>query len=375
MNNDRRMTVLRAVVEDYIRTQEPVGSSALAKRHGLSVSSATVRNDMAALEDEGYLIQPYTSAGRIPTEKGYRFFVNRLASAAYLSEPQRLAVKEFLSGSVNLDDALRRASKLLAQITGQVAVVTSPSLARSALRRLEIVPLNIDSCLAVVITDTGRVEQRTVINAYPIDFSQLAFVAGTINSQCMSMNLSDVSAFIEKLDIPVSQTGYDCPMNALANIFRDIASRERTDSFYVSGTSHLAHCESMNHDDMTSLFDALEEQIVIMRLMNSLSGVSSEENVSKSDVGVAIGSETNNPALKNASFVSGGYGSENQTGKEGVPLAFVGSVGPTHMDYATTIASVRVVASYLSRYIAAERNPHFQYRSITSRKEDIPLTG
>ena len=131
MTQSRRMLVLRAVVEDYIRSQEPVGSTTLTKDHDLGVSSATVRNDMAALEDEGYLIQPHTSAGRIPTEKGYRYFVDRLATVVPMSEAQRRGINSFLSGSVNLQDTLQRAARLLAQITGQVAVVAAPSLAKS----------------------------------------------------------------------------------------------------------------------------------------------------------------------------------------------------------------------------------------------------
>lgn len=111
MAQSRRMLVLRAVVEDYIRSQEPVGSTTLTRDHDLGVSSATVRNDMAALEDEGYLIQPHTSAGRVPTEKGYRYFVDRLATVVPLSEAQRRGINGFLSGSVNLQDTLQRAAR------------------------------------------------------------------------------------------------------------------------------------------------------------------------------------------------------------------------------------------------------------------------
>ena len=126
MTQSRRMLVLRAVVEDYIRSQEPVGSAALSKERDLGVSSATIRNDMAALEDEGYLIQPHTSAGRVPTEKGYRYFVDRLATVVPLSEAQRRGINSFLSGSVSLKDALQRSARLLSEITwpGLVPQVT-----------------------------------------------------------------------------------------------------------------------------------------------------------------------------------------------------------------------------------------------------------
>src|SRR5688500_11142543 len=121
--DERKLEVLRAIVQDYVATQEPVGSKALVERHHLGVSPATIRNDMAALEDEGYIAQPHTSAGRIPTDKGYRLFVDRLSSVKPLSTAERRAIQSFLEGALDLDDIVARTVRLLAQITRQVAVV------------------------------------------------------------------------------------------------------------------------------------------------------------------------------------------------------------------------------------------------------------
>ena len=130
------MQILRAVVEDYIRQQEPIGSGALAAKHHLGVSPATIRNDMAALEDEGYLTQPHTSAGRIPTEKGYRYFVNSLSTPIPLTAEQRESISSALSGSASLQDTLQRAARILSTITGQYAMVSAPSLSRSLMRHV-----------------------------------------------------------------------------------------------------------------------------------------------------------------------------------------------------------------------------------------------
>lgn len=140
--DDRRFEVLRAIVADYVTTKEPIGSKALVDRHGLGVSSATVRNDMAVLEAEGYIAQPHTSSGRVPTEKGYREFVNRLEDVKPLSGAERKAILNFLEGGVDLDDVLRRAVRLLAQMTRQVAVVQYPTLSSSSVRHLEVVSLS-----------------------------------------------------------------------------------------------------------------------------------------------------------------------------------------------------------------------------------------
>ena len=392
MAQSRRMLVLRAVVEDYIRSQEPVGSTSLTREHNLGVSSATIRNDMAALEDEGYLIQPHTSAGRVPTEKGYRYFVDRLATVMPLSEAQRRGINSFLSGSASLQDALQRAARLLSQITGQVAVVASPSLSKATLRRVELVPISMGILLAVVITDTGRVAQHGLaMNPMPPQ-DDINRLSATVNAQCAGASLS-LSA--ERVRAIASTAEYRCvatAANALADAFESMALDEKTSELYMSGASRLAHQHSL--DDLASLFDALEEQVVLMKLMSNLS-----EEANATGVGVAIGSETHTPGLLHASVVTSGYGRRGDIATEhdkaannanepvctrtgdgisanasdvysasdgadathmgqgsgesgGESVAFVGSIGPTHMDYATTIAAVRAVARYLTAFLS-----------------------
>ena len=160
--DDRRFEVLRAIVADFVATKEPIGSKTLVERHNLGVSSATVRNDMAVLEAEGYITQPHTSSGRVPTEKGYREFVDRLDDVKPMSSAERRAILGFLESGVDLDDVLRRAVRLLAQLTRQVAIIQYPTLSASTVRHLEVVALTPARLLLVVITDTGRVDQRVV---------------------------------------------------------------------------------------------------------------------------------------------------------------------------------------------------------------------
>src|SRR6476660_4508448 len=160
MSEDRRLMVLRAIVQDYVQTSEPVGSRALVERHHLGVSAATVRNDMALLEEEGLIHAPHTSAGRVPTDAGYRVFVDRLSAVKPLGPGERRAISQFLQGAVDLDDVVDRPVRLLASLTRQVAVVQYPSLTRSTVRHIELVALAPSRLLVVVIASTGRVEQR-----------------------------------------------------------------------------------------------------------------------------------------------------------------------------------------------------------------------
>ena len=148
MLDDRKLAVLRAIVEDYVSTNEPVGSKSLVDRHNLDVSPATIRNDMAVLEEQGSSSQPHTSAGRVPTDKGYRLFVDRLSGVRPFSAAERRAIETFLAGAYDLDDVVMRTVRLLAQLTRQVAVVQYPSLTRSSVRHIELVPLTGEAAAA-----------------------------------------------------------------------------------------------------------------------------------------------------------------------------------------------------------------------------------
>jgi len=199
-SDERKIEVLRAIVEDFVTTSEPVGSKNLVERHQLGVSSATIRNDMAVLEDEGYIVQPHTSAGRIPTDKGYRLFVDRLDELRPLSQPERKAIHTFLDSTVDLDDVMTSTVRLLAALTKQVAVVQYPSLTRSAVRHVEIVDLSQARLLLVVIADTGRVEQRVVNTPEPLAEGAISRLRTALNDAVAGQQFSEVAERV--VDIP-----------------------------------------------------------------------------------------------------------------------------------------------------------------------------
>nr|AAA17153.1 ygrp [Mycobacterium leprae] len=192
--DERRFEVLRAIVADFVATKEPIGSRALVERHNLGVSSATIRNDMAVLEAEGYITQPHTSSGRVPTEKGYREFVDRLEDVKPLSAAERRAIQSFLESGVDLDDVLRRAVRLLAQLTCQVAVVQYPTLSTSTVRHLEVIALSPARLLMVVITESGRVDQRIAELGDVIDDYQLSQLREMLSQAMGGKKLSAASA-------------------------------------------------------------------------------------------------------------------------------------------------------------------------------------
>ena len=336
MQEDRRLAVLRAIVEDYVATREPVGSKALVERHRLGVSPATVRNDMAALEEDGLIAQPHTSAGRIPTDKGYRFFVDRLTQIKPLSAAEKRAISTFLEGAHDLDDVIARSVRLLAQLTQQVAIVQYPSLARSTVRHVELVGLTSTRLLIVLILSTGRVEQRVV--ELPDEISEQTL--GDLRARVLvAASGQSISAAAEALGALTGQVGPDVHHVAavIAAALVEAMSSERLDGrVVVGGTANLARFGEGFESSIKPMLEALEEHVVLLRLL----GESTSDAIT-----VRIGHEGPYQELATTSVIATGYG-PGGPGEEA--LGSLGIVGPTRMDYPGSMAAVRAVARYVS---------------------------
>ena len=316
MLDDRKLTVLRAIVEDYVSTTEPVGSKSLVDRHHFDVSPATIRNDMAVLEEQGFIAQPHTSAGRIPTDKGYRLFVDRLSSVKPLSAAERRAIETFLAGAYNLDDVVMRTVRLLVQLTRQVAVVQYPSLTRSAIRHIELVPLAPQRLLLVLITDTGRVEQCTVELPDPWDDASVSHVRAVVNACLGGHMLSDAAAMVSDLAERIPAEERANANAVLAVLLASLVERNEEKIVFGGAANLAAHDFSKG---LREVLEALEEQVVLMRLL----GEATEPAI----LTVRIGAENQVAGLQSTSVVSTWYGNADQ------PLAKLGVLGPTRMDY------------------------------------------
>lgn len=334
MVEERKLAVLRAIVEDYVATHEPVGSKTLVERHRLGVSPATVRNDMAALEEEGLIAQPHTSAGRIPTDKGYRFFVDRLTTLKTMSPAEKRAISGFLEGAHDLDDVVQRSVRLLAQLTQQVAIVQYPTLSKSTIRHIELVALSTSRLLVVLILSTGRVEQRVV--EVPVELSDelLGELRIKTNAAASGERISDAAAALsvlpEQVATDASRT-YAVIVAALVEAMSDHRSDERV---VVGGTANLARFGDNFDQSIKPMLEALEEHVVLLKLLGHAT--------SSSHVTVRIGHEGPIDQLSSTSVVATGYGASDDA------LSVLGVVGPTRMDYPGSMAAVRAVASYVS---------------------------
>lgn len=202
------------------------------------MSPATIRNDMAALEDEGYIAQPHTSAGRIPTDRGYRLFVDKLAGVKPLSSPERRAIQNFLDGAVDLDDVVGRTVRLLAQLTRQVAVVQYPSLTRSTVRHVELLALAPARLMLVLITDTGRVEQRLIDCQAPFAEASLADLRARLNSRVVGRRFTDVPPLVQ--DLPESFEQDDRgTVSTVLSVLLETLVEETEERLMIGGTANL----------------------------------------------------------------------------------------------------------------------------------------
>ena len=339
---DRRTEVLRAIVSDYIASQEPVGSKSLVDRHSLGVSSATIRNDMAVLEAEGFIVQPHTSSGRIPTEKGYRHFVDSIEEITPLSRAQRRAIQAFLEGAVDLDDVLRRAVRLLSQLTRQVAVVQYPVLGRSTVRHLEVVSLAPTRLLLVVITDTGRVDQRAVELGAPLAGEDLAELRTLLSEAGANKRLGGAAEALSATP-ERARPGYRDAAARCVTVLVETLVEQPDDRIVLGGTANLTRNAADFDGSLRSVLEALEEQVVILRLLSAAQAVG---RGGPAGVTVQIGEETQAAEIRGASVVSSVYGSDGQM------LGGMGVLGPTRMDYPGTIASVAAVAHYVGEILS-----------------------
>jgi heat-inducible transcriptional repressor len=331
VQDDRRLAVLRAIVEDYVATQEPVGSKALVERHSLGVSPATVRNDMAALDEYGFITQPHTSAGLIQTDKGNRLFVDRLTTLKPMTVAEKRAIATFLDGAVDLDDVVHRSVRLLSQLTRQVAVVQYPTLSRSTVRHVELVALAPNRVLVVLILSTGRVEQRLVELEQPISDDDLADIRTAVHRAVIGETIAAALTALRGVD----QGG--AALSPVVATLVDAMSDHRSDErVVVGGTANLARYGDSFDVDVRPLLEALEEHVVLLKLLGE---------AHSGGVMVRIGHEGPYEELASTSVVSTGYGPGDEA------LASLGIVGPTRMDYPGTMVAERAVARYVSRIL------------------------
>ncbi|MDQ1397708.1 MAG: heat-inducible transcriptional repressor [Acidimicrobiaceae bacterium] len=331
MLDDRKAAILRAVVEEYIETAQPVGSSHVAAVPDLLVSSATVRNEMAVLEREGYLVQPHTSAGRIPTDKGYRFFVDSLTAPGPLGPAQRQQISDFFAKAHGeLEQMLQNTSKLLSGLTDYAAVVVAPTHEVAPIRSVQLVGLAPRVALLVAVLSNGVVEKRTIEHDQETGEEPLAAASAHLAAHLSGRTMHDLGQ--------PGPTGDDATDTVVGQALQSFSAgkEEDLDHVFVGGASRMAAAFDAV-DTVRQVLTILEQQYVVVTLLR---------DVLDRGLSVAIGTEHGVESLARCSIVVAPYT------VDGEPAGTVGVLGPTRMNYPQALAAVAVVSKRLGAHLA-----------------------
>lgn len=332
--DDRKAAILRAIVEHYVATAQPVGSQTVARSQRLGVSSATVRNDMTLLEREGYIAQPHTSAGRIPTDRGYRFFVDHFTRLGDLPRGQARAVRDFFTNAHRaLEDLLHETSQLLSGLTHHAAVVVGPQPDVARVRSVQVVPLQPNVVMVVVVLSNGVVEKEVVHLEADVDDARASAATASLAGGLGGAALTD-------LPVP-DATGDPETDRLVATLHEALLARAsvRSAEMYVGGMGRLAAEQEAfpTAETAARLLEMLEHHVVVVALARDLLD---------RGLTVSIGSENDLEELRDCSLVLAPYEIDGES------VGTVGVLGPTRMDYVHALAAVAAVSQQLGRTLS-----------------------
>jgi heat-inducible transcriptional repressor len=330
--DERKARLLRAVVHEFIHTAEPVGSKSLTERYSLGVSPATIRNELAALEEQGYLSHPHTSAGRVPTDRGYRYYVDALSGVGDLARAQEEAIARYFEGTADLEETLQRTSMLLSSLTHYAAMVAPPALDRSRLRHVELVGIGRHVVMVVLIVDTGRVEKRLVETTGELAPEDLEDLRRLLNERLAGERLIQAELRLDAVREELPPGRHEL-FAAVSAAIGQVLGDQTLERVWVGGQANLAGPGAFDGlETVHRVYEALEQQVLLLRLLQATLG--------KDRVSVVIGSENPIEGMEACSLVTSAYLAGDAVGSIGV-------LGPTRMDYLRAMAAVQAVARYL----------------------------
>ncbi|MCR4426205.1 MAG: heat-inducible transcriptional repressor HrcA [Firmicutes bacterium] len=334
---ERKRAILRAVADDYISTAEPVGSRTIARRYGLGISPATIRNEMADLEEEGYLEQPHASAGRVPSDKGYRFYVDALMSERGLSgfEEKRIRA-EYEKRRDEIQSLIKATAKVLGDLSKCASVVVAPAAREAEIRHIQLVPVNSDSVLVLVVTTAGLVEHKLISIEHALTASDLDRISGILNKRLRGASLSQMRGRLLR-EVQADLTAYASFIESTVELLLSAVSVSDQERVYTDGlTELLTQPEFREIERAKPVLGFLGSDDLVLGLFSGIA------KGGPSGPSVRIGSENARDELKGCSVVSASYGIGGRS------LGTIGVIGPTRMDYAGAMALVSFMAEGLS---------------------------
>ncbi len=338
--NERKLKILEAIITDYIHLGEPVASRTIAKKHNLGISSATIRNEMSDLEDMGLIAQPHTSAGRIPSDKGYRLYVDQLIKKEEVPYAEIDVLREVVSKNIDkIEFLMKETAKIVSLITNHVTFITGPKGANIIVKQIQVMPVDSEKILLVVVTNSDVVKNKMISIDVEVEVNYLYNLSILLNNIFVGKTIDEINK--ETIDDLKEKLNNDLDilipvLDGLINILKS----EDTTEIYTSGVNNiLSHPEFSNIDEAKKIFKALEERELLVTLL----GDEADENIQ-----ILIGSENNIEQMKSCSIVRSTYSAENGSyGK-------IGIIGPTRMDYTKILNTMDSVTKSISEILKSD---------------------
>jgi len=335
--DERKRFILKAIIDDYIFSAEPIGSRTIARKYNMSISPATIRNEMADLEEMGYLEQPYTSSGRVPSDKGYRFYVDFLMKNEKLTEKEISEISGVFKKKITeIEDVIEQATKVLSDMTNYTSLVLGPQLNKSSLKHLQILPIDEGKALVIVVTNTGLVEHCFI--KVPIEFtgSDLTRISNLINSKVQGLSINKITpSLLSKLKKEI--INMDDVIDLVMNITIQSLNKLDGNKIYLGGaTNLLSHPEFKDIDKAKKFLLFLEEKQILYNILT-------EASFSNEDLVVTIGSENKYELVQDCSLITTTYKVAGKT------IGIIGVLGPTRMDYSKVISVVDYIKLIMNK--------------------------
>lgn len=338
MLTERQKLILKIVVDDYVRSAEPVGSRTIAKREGINFSPATIRNEMSDLEEMGYLTQPHTSAGRIPSQKGYRFYVDNLMEPERLSRDviekiHRLYTQRFMQ----LEQAIQETAAVLSQLTNYTSIASSPGFFEDTLKHFQLISLSEKRAVAIIVTNKGQVEHKTVSVNTNLDLADMEKMVNLLNDKLRGVPLYQIKDRL-RTEIEAELKKHVKHYQEMIAVLEEVLAHHKEDRVYLTGTTHIfSQPEFRDVEKARGLFEMLEQRDRIQDVL--------AVNKDKEGIQVLIGQENMEEAFSECSIISASYSIG------GKPVGTLSILGPTRMDYKKVVSVLHVLTKDLSYYL------------------------
>ncbi len=338
--NERKIKILEAIINDYIQTAEPVGSRTIAKKYSLGISSATIRNEMSDLEDLGLILQPHTSSGRIPSDKGYRLYVDKLMQHRELTEKEIGFLQQLVFNNISqIDYLMQEAARTISVLTNYTTIVSEPKLIKTKIKHIQLVPLD-DSAIIIVLVTDGNIAKNYMLKIQnPPKYERLTELSGLLNAYLKNVGIEDIDSNIIKNLLNGSGENGNIIMPILDTIINALSAEDNVQVYTSGAKNMLSFPEFSNVEKAKAIFKTLEEKDILITLLNK------KDN--KDSIQIVIGSENDIDEMKDCSLIKANYFLENYS------CGSIGIIGPTRMDYSQAVSVLSGIVKRINDILKA----------------------